>query len=109
MSISAIIIDPEDEFERSFMLPVATEEFYTKYWGPAAEELGLQWTALFQGGTDVEGEDVPAILKEIAMLKVWAAAKMSGDALEHMLNRLKQLETELPGAFRRGDAVVYIG
>ncbi|WJH33616.1 hypothetical protein N6H14_26915 [Paenibacillus sp. CC-CFT747] len=54
MSISAIIIDPEDEFESSFMLPVATESFYTKYWLPAVDELNLQWAALFQDGTDVE-------------------------------------------------------
>ncbi|MGO4106436.1 hypothetical protein [Paenibacillus sp. YAF4_2] len=109
MSISAIIIDPEDEFERSFMLPVATEDFFTKYWEPAAEELGLQWTVLFQGGTDVEQEDVPTILAEIALLKDWVTAKMSGDAQEHMLRRLKLLEIGLPAAFRRGGAVVYIG
>ncbi|MDQ0110744.1 hypothetical protein [Paenibacillus harenae] len=109
MSISAFIIDPEDEFERSFMLPVATEAFYKMYWEPAAEELGLQWTALFQGGTDVESEDVPSILKEISLLKDWVASKMSGDAQEHMLRRLELLERELPGAFRRGGAVVYIG
>ena len=84
MSLSAIIIDPEDEFERTFMLPVATEAFYTKYWEPAAKELGLQWTVLFQGGTDVEREDIPAILEEISLLKDWAAAKLNGDDLEHI-------------------------
>lgn len=109
MSISAFILDPEDEFERSFMLPVATESFYKQYWEPAAEELGLEWTALFQGGTDVEREDVPKILEEIAMLKNWVASNMTGEAQEHMLRRLNLLELGLPTAFRRGDAVVYIG
>lgn len=109
MSISAFIIDPEDEFERSFMLPIATEAFYKKYWGPAVEELGLQWTALFQGGTDVEKEDVPAILEEIARLKDWVRIKITDDAMEHMLHRLELLESELPNAYRRGGAVVYIG
>ncbi|SFD76938.1 hypothetical protein SAMN05216378_1352 [Paenibacillus catalpae] len=109
MSISAFIIDPEDEFERSFNLPVATEAFYKQYWEPAVEELGLEWAALFQGGTDVEREDVPVILEEISKLKEWVTSKMSGDAAEHMLRRLNLLETELPGAFKRGGAVVYIG
>ncbi|GLX69385.1 hypothetical protein [Paenibacillus glycanilyticus] len=109
MSISAFIVDPEDDFERSFMLPVATEDFYKKYWEPAAEELGLQWTVLFQGGTDVEKEDVPIILEEISLLKEWVSSKMGGDAKEHMQRRLELLEAELPGAFRRGNAVVYIG
>ncbi|WP_028610830.1 hypothetical protein [Paenibacillus harenae] len=109
MSISAIIIDPEDEFERSFMLPIATESFYKKYWEPAIEELGLQWTALFQGGTDVEREDVPSVLEEITRLKDWVRSRMDGDEQEHMLRRLDLLESELPKAFRRGAAVVYIG
>ncbi|WP_419875349.1 hypothetical protein [Candidatus Pristimantibacillus sp. PTI5] len=109
MSISAIIIDPEDEFERSFMLPIATEAFYKKYWEPAVEELGLQWAALFQGGTDVEKEDAPEVLEEIAKLKDWVQANMSGDNQEHMLHRLELLESKLPSAYRRGGAVVYIG
>ncbi|MCM3628383.1 hypothetical protein M3194_13510 [Paenibacillus glycanilyticus] len=109
MSISAFIVDPEDEFERSFMLPVATESFYKQYWEPAAEELGLEWTALFQGGTDVEQEDVPKILEEIAQLKEWVSSKMSGEAQEHMLRRLNLLEIGLPSAFRRDGTVVYIG
>ncbi|MFC5650334.1 hypothetical protein ACFPYJ_14585 [Paenibacillus solisilvae] len=109
MSISAIIIDPENEFERYFMLPIATEAFYKKYWEPAVEELGLQWIALFQDGTDVEREDAPAVLEEISRLKDWVRSKISGDAQEHMLSRLELLESELPNAFRRGGAVVYIG
>ncbi|MBD2868896.1 hypothetical protein [Paenibacillus arenilitoris] len=109
MSISAFILDPEDDFERSFMLPIATEAFYKKYWEPAAEELGLQWTALFQGGTDVERDDVPSVLDELSRLKEWVLARMSGDEREHMLRRLELLERELPTAYRRGDAVVYIG
>ncbi|WNQ14066.1 hypothetical protein MJA45_13920 [Paenibacillus aurantius] len=109
MSISAIIIDPEDEFESSFMLPVATESFYSKYWLPAVEELNLQWAALFQDGTDVESEDIPAVLEEVARLKEWAHTRMDGEDREHMLRRLELLETELPKAYRRGGAVVYIG
>lgn len=109
MSISAIILDPEDDFERSFMLPVATESFYLKYWAPAVEELNLQWAALFQDGTDVEQEDIPAILDEVSRLKDWARAKMQGEDLQHMLRRLELLEEELPKAYKRGGAIVYIG
>ena len=110
MSISAIIIDPEDEFEHSFMLPIATESFYAKYWIPAVKELNLQWAALFQEGTDVEREDIPAVLEEVSRLKDWARKHMNGDDREHMLRRLELLETELPKACsRRVGAVVYIG
>lgn len=109
MSISAIIVDPEDDFERSFMLPVATESFFQKYWLPAVEELKLEWAELFQDGTDVRREDIPAILDEVTRLKEWARSKMDGDDREHMLRRLELLEEELPKAYRRDDAVVYIG
>lgn len=109
MSVSAMIIDPEDDFERSFMLPIATESFYEKYWLPAVEELGLAWIAQFRSGTDVEQEDMPHVLEEIARLKDWVRAKLGGEPGAHMLSRLELLERELPGAYRRGGAIVYIG
>ncbi|GIO69913.1 hypothetical protein [Paenibacillus cookii] len=109
MSIAVFIVDPVDDFERSFTIPVATESFYRQYWAPAIADLDLQWLALFENGVDVEQEDVPAVLGEVSRLKEWARANMHGDDLEHMLRRLELLEAELPKAYRRGGAVVYIG
>ncbi|MDR9855849.1 hypothetical protein RJP21_19730 [Paenibacillus sp. VCA1] len=109
MSVGVFIVDPVDDFERSFTIPVATESFYRKYWVPAIRELNLQWIALFENGVDLEQEDLPAVLGEVSRLKEWAQANMRGDDLEHMLQRLELLETELPKAYRRSGTVVYIG
>lgn len=78
MSIAVFIVDPVDDFERSFTIPVATESFYRQYWVPAIADLDLQWLALFENGVDVEQEDIPAVLGEVSRLKEWARPTCTG-------------------------------
>ncbi|MET3208969.1 UNVERIFIED_CONTAM: hypothetical protein ABIC26_001909 [Paenibacillus sp. PvR008] len=46
MSVSVMILEPQNEFEKSFFLPVASESFINECWQPAIESLGLQWIEL---------------------------------------------------------------
>ncbi|MCQ6560968.1 hypothetical protein [Paenibacillus mendelii] len=108
MSVSAYIPHPENEEEFGFNVPVASEAFFKAYWEPAAEELNLQWVPIFSTGIDVSEEDLPDVLDELNRLKQWAAAR-GGEEMEQMLGRIDLLITQLPQAYRREGAVVYIG
>ena len=108
MSVSAFIPDPVNKEELGFNVPVASEAFFKSYWEPAAEELGLQWVPIFSTGIDVSLEDLPDVLDELNRLKQWASRR-GGVEMEQMLSRLDLLITQLPQAYRREGAVVYIG
>jgi hypothetical protein len=109
MSIMAFIHRPENEFEQQFNVPVATEAFFRDFWEPAVKTLGLQWVPIFAAGIDVRKEDLPDVLEELDRLKLWAERELSGEQRDHILARIGRLADELPKAFQREDAVVFIG
>ncbi|PYE51796.1 hypothetical protein HUB98_07140 [Paenibacillus barcinonensis] len=109
MTISALILDPQNDYEKSFFIPVATESFFKECWLPAIESLELQWTDLFTTGVDVEEEDVPHIIEELVLIKEWAAKFLNEEQKEKMFERIKGLQDKLPLAFQRKDVVVFIG
>lgn len=47
MSIAAMILNSENEFEEKFYIPVASEAFFEECWIPAIEELNLEWINVF--------------------------------------------------------------
>ncbi|MFC0331196.1 hypothetical protein ACFOLF_22515 [Paenibacillus sepulcri] len=109
MSISAFIPEPENEFERFFNVPVATEAFFQECWEPAVKALGLQWVPVFSSGIDITKEDLPAVLDELERLKQWAEQELSGERRGQILVRIERLAAELPKALERDGAVVFIG
>ncbi|WP_410770427.1 hypothetical protein [Fontibacillus sp. BL9] len=109
MAISALILDPQNDYEKNFFIPVATEEFFRECWLPAIELLGLQWTDLFATGVDVEEEDVPHIIEELILIKVWAAKSLNEEQKAKIFERIAGLQDKLPLAYQRKDAVVFIG
>jgi len=50
-------------------LPVATEGVYSKYWMPAALELGCTWLTWFQTGAPVPLKDLPAVIDEFRRVR----------------------------------------
>lgn len=50
-------------------LPVATEGVYSKYWVPAALELGCTWLPQFQTGVPVRLENLPAVIEEFRRVR----------------------------------------
>ncbi|EGO62382.1 hypothetical protein [Acetonema longum] len=111
MSVYAYILNAENDFEKSLSTPVAVEKFFNEFWLPAAEELGLKWIPTFSAGMDVTKEDVSEILDELSRLKKWAKKhqQMSQDDRTYMISRIELLEERLPQAFRRENAVMFIG
>ncbi|MFE6077310.1 hypothetical protein ACFVQB_22860 [Paenibacillus sp. NPDC057886] len=109
MSISAVIYEPQNDFEQSFFIPIATESFFKECWQPAIEALGLQWTDLFSSGVDVEEEDVPSIIEELIQIKDWAVKNLTEEKRDKMFERITILQNKLPLAFQRKDAVIFIG
>ncbi|UPK44899.1 MULTISPECIES: hypothetical protein [Paenibacillus] len=65
MSISAVILEPQNDFEKDFLVPVVIESFFKECRQPAVELLELKWIDLFSTGVDVEEEDVPMIIEEL--------------------------------------------
>ena len=111
MSVFGFILNPENEFEKSIGIPVATEKFFNEYWLPAAEELGLKWIPTFSVGMDVTKEDLAEVIHELYQLKRWAKANLHLRRADqdYMITRIELLEEKLPQAFRRENAVMFIG
>ncbi|MGE6261164.1 hypothetical protein ACQKCU_25380 [Heyndrickxia sporothermodurans] len=109
MTIGVFILNPQNEFEKSFYIPVATESFFNECWLPAIESLGLQWSELFSIGVDVEKENVADIIEELIQIKKWARKNIHEEHQINLFERIKILQDKLPQAFRRKDAVVFIG
>lgn len=109
MSIAAMILNSEDEFEKKFFIPVASEAFFEECWIPAITELNLKWVNVFSVGLDMEKEDLPNVMNELSQIKEWSKANLSSDQQIKMIERIELLEAELPNAFRREGAVVFIG
>ncbi|MCR2805147.1 hypothetical protein [Paenibacillus soyae] len=109
MSIAAMILNSENEFEKKFYLPVASEAFFEECWIPAIRELDLKWVNVFSVGLDMEKEDLPFVMKELSQIKEWAQINLSDERIIKIIERIELLEAELPNAFRREGAVVFIG
>ncbi|MFS0858170.1 hypothetical protein [Paenibacillus taichungensis] len=109
MSISAVILEPQNDYEKSFFVPVATESFFKECWQPAVESLGLKWIDLFPSGVDIEKEDVTLIIGELMLIKEWAAENLNEEQKDKIFERIAGLRDKLPLAFQRKDAVIFIG
>ncbi|CAH1203865.1 hypothetical protein PAECIP111893_02095 [Paenibacillus plantiphilus] len=109
MAVSAIILEPQNEFEQHFSIPVATQNFFERFWIPAIESINTEWIAGIRYGIDVTKEDAVFLIHELSLLKDWVRINLQGDVQEKILSRIDLFETTLPTAFQRGDAVVFIG
>lgn len=109
MAISAQILDAQNDSENRLYIPVASLSFFRECWLPGIHALGLRWTELFIPGVDVTLNELPIILDELNQLKKWASHNLQGINNEHFLERIVLLIEELPTAFQRRDAVVFIG
>ncbi|MBT2288738.1 hypothetical protein J7E73_06230 [Paenibacillus albidus] len=109
MSVLAFILEPTDEFEQEFSIPVASESFFNECWGPAIKALQLKWVEHFSWGIDVRKEDLDKVINELLQIREWSLHNLIEAKQEHILYRIDLLITKLPAAFRRENAVVFIG
>lgn len=57
----------------------------------------------------MEKEDLPFVMKELSQIKEWAKTNLPSEKQDKIIERIELLEAELPIAFRREGAVVFIG
>ena len=111
MSVLMFVIDPQNDFEKHAMLPVATERFFESVWLRLVQRNSLLWVPLFQTGLDIELADLPCIIKELdIVLKSASHAGLSEDERNHLTTRASLLRERLQQLFHtRPDVKVYIG
>lgn len=94
--------------KKNFSFQLLVKLFY-KCWVPGIQALKLKWLSCFQVGLDTRLEDLPNLFAELEQLKKWADLNLKGDEKEHFFTRVTLFEEQLPKAFQRKDAVVFIG
>lgn len=109
MSVLAFIFTPQNEYEKAFAVPVATEKFFYDCWIPAINTLNLQWAKHFSYGIEITKGDLDEVINELMKVKEWACHSLFEGNQAHILERIELLLRKLPEAFRREDAVLYIG
>lgn len=109
MSVLAFILEPTDEFEKEFSIPVASESFFNECWVPAIKALQLKWVEHFSRGIDIKKEDLDEVINELLQIREWSLDNVFEAKQEHFLYRIDLLITKLPSAYRRDNVVVFIG
>lgn len=83
MSVSLMISNPINENEEYFHLPISTERVFEDHWMPIITELDLKWVRCFQGGIELEKEDIEEVLKELKKMQNWIIAYRNNDRGKH--------------------------
>ncbi|MFD1886478.1 hypothetical protein [Paenibacillus wenxiniae] len=106
MSVSVFRMNENDSFELGFEIPVAREEFFTKFWQPAIDELGI---TRIRNGVELRKEHVQSTLYELEQLRNWAESNLQHKDLNYMISRIELLIQELPVAFKTDDTRLWMG
>ncbi len=93
------------------IVPIATEEVFSRYWKPLSSDLDLQWVPLFQSGFFVGRLDIPFVLGELKevrqYLPSWHLDDMPADVREQLTSRVTRLISELEQS--QDASEIYIG
>lgn len=109
MSIGIMIDEPENEEEKLFYIPLATESIFDSYWNKAANQLNLQWVPVFSSGIIIEYEDLPFIINELNMVINWVKDYVTNlETKKELLNRIQYIIEKLPIIFKK-NIKLYIG
>ena len=83
MSVSLMISNPINENAEYFHLPISTERVFEDHWMPIITELDLKWVRCFQGGIELEKEDIEEVLKELKKMQNWIITYRNNDRGKH--------------------------
>ena len=111
MSVSVIIINPENDKEKCVNIPVASEFFFQDQWLPLIKQMDFKWLNCFQSGIVISYEDKDGVIKELEKLKIYLLNKRIRDEDSlFMIKRIDNLIIEIKEIFdRRKDTALYIG
>ncbi|WP_148041815.1 hypothetical protein [Hanamia caeni] len=95
------------------MIPIATEDFFKTYWLPLAKSLELSWVQMFETGVIIISESLPIVLNELKLMTEFVSGKPSPNipkwALDHMIDRMNLLVSELNSTKNSNNLSIYIG
>ncbi|MDQ0114625.1 hypothetical protein [Paenibacillus harenae] len=107
MSVSVFRMNQEDDsFKLGFEIPISREEFFTKFWQRAIEELKI---AGIQNGIELKKEQLDSTLLDLEKLRIWAQSNLKNNDLEYMVARIDLLIKKLPLAFKTENTILWIG
>jgi hypothetical protein len=109
MSIMAIVIDPKNESQKLFSVPISTEKNFKDNWMPLIQKLDLQWLPLFETGIDIELVDLESVLDELSKLQDIAKSELSADKYVDITKRVDELTAGLKHVFQETNIKVFIG
>ncbi|RYY76640.1 MAG: hypothetical protein EOO52_03805 [Gammaproteobacteria bacterium] len=109
MSIIAIVLDPKNEEQAAFSVPVSTERNFEENWLPLIKKLDLEWLPLFQTGVDIESDDLIAISEELSKLLALAEKDLSPSIYKDLARRVNELIKGLEKIFIEKSVTVFIG
>lgn len=113
MSVSCMINNPKNEFEKEFFFPVATEAVYEHYWHKFAIDNNLFWLESFLHGSCLEKKFFQEVMYEIMAFKSFLLKDIDpfyNDKKDYILNRIDLFSEKLNEAeFLRDDIELYIG
>ncbi|MDI4647867.1 hypothetical protein [Cohnella hashimotonis] len=107
MSVGLFRMNQDDDlFELGFEVPISGEKFFTEFWEPAIDELGI--TGIWNG-IEIRKDQLKSTLMELEQLRNWAQSNLQDTDLEYMVSRIDLLVKELPSAFKTDDTVLWMG
>lgn len=108
MSISLFFVNPIDQSERQFFLPVLTEAAFEQAVLPAAQLAGAEMVCRLGVGLEVAASDINQLENELQ--RVGRHVVATADVKKYIEGRLHDLIAALRQVFaRRPDALLYIG
>lgn len=87
-------------------IPVATTEFFEKYWEKAIKECELK---VFREYNCFRKQQTDQVISELRLLKKWVEKNLVGREYVYMYERIENLEIEIPKMFEEHtNAILYI-
>ncbi len=109
MSVAMFVGNAISEKEEKFYVPIATEDFFEKYWLPGCKAIKLKWIPIFQTGVDLVKSDSIVVTNELQSLLVWAEMNLDTETYQAMRKRIELVIEGLSILNTRPDIELSIG
>ena len=84
---------------------IASQQFYEKYWEKAIDAMKIKY---IQDGAEIDITKKNIALEELKLILNWAEKNMQGKDLEHIRNRIENLQRVIPIALKDDRDILYI-
>ena len=108
MTVSMMIINPADQIERTFHVPVLDQNAFDEVVLPVSRSLDLNIISLFETGTNVSNNDLDIVENQLrAMLN---SIPKTDHRYDHIVSRTTRVIDEMRSVFEQNaGAILFIG